>query len=321
MPLLEGIQCPVCGAEFAEGDDVVYCPDCGTPHHRECYKMAGHCVNAGLHHTGYNFYDDKIAPKKEEQPEKPVGIFTPQAQEKQTEGETPFSGMFTPIQPEVYTEYEGDSIDGFSTKDYAAAVNSNASRFIPLFKVFDKKERKTSWNWGAFIFGPYYLLFRKMYSQGIGLICIQTVINYLGGYFIALKAPKFNTAMQTLMASSGKGGFKMEDIQAAATASDAQIAANITMIVFAAYIIIRILTALFADKFYFTTIKNLVKNVNDKIRDGATFSAAPGMMVQPMQNLDSDQMKYLYLARRGGASFMAPLMAYLALSLIQMFLQ
>ena len=41
-------------------------------------------------------------------------------------------------------------------------------------------------------------------------------------------------------------------------------------------------------------------------------------MGQVPQNLDSDQMKYLYLAKRGGTSFFAPLLAYLALNLIQM---
>ena len=28
--------CPVCGETFQNGDDVVVCPECGAPHHREC---------------------------------------------------------------------------------------------------------------------------------------------------------------------------------------------------------------------------------------------------------------------------------------------
>lgn len=32
-----GQHCPICGKEFCDGDDIVVCPECGTPYHRECY--------------------------------------------------------------------------------------------------------------------------------------------------------------------------------------------------------------------------------------------------------------------------------------------
>ena len=41
-------KCPVCDEQFKKGDDIVVCPECGTPHHRECYDEKGKC-----------FYDDK----------------------------------------------------------------------------------------------------------------------------------------------------------------------------------------------------------------------------------------------------------------------
>ena len=31
-------KCPVCDKQFKKGDDVVVCPECGAPHHRECYE-------------------------------------------------------------------------------------------------------------------------------------------------------------------------------------------------------------------------------------------------------------------------------------------
>ena len=40
----QGVCCPVCGKPFQEGDDIVVCPECGAPHHRECYKSLGHCA-------------------------------------------------------------------------------------------------------------------------------------------------------------------------------------------------------------------------------------------------------------------------------------
>ena len=49
MSLYDNQKCPVCGELFKEGDDVVTCPICGTPHHRSCYKKLGTCANESLH--------------------------------------------------------------------------------------------------------------------------------------------------------------------------------------------------------------------------------------------------------------------------------
>ncbi len=37
MSRFEGYICPVCMKKFTETDDIAVCPECGTPHHRECY--------------------------------------------------------------------------------------------------------------------------------------------------------------------------------------------------------------------------------------------------------------------------------------------
>ena len=47
-----GYRCPVCGKAFEQGDDVVVCPDCGTPHHRACYRSLGHCIHEDKHSAG-----------------------------------------------------------------------------------------------------------------------------------------------------------------------------------------------------------------------------------------------------------------------------
>ena len=44
-----GIPCAACGKKFTAEDDVVVCPECGTPYHRACYKELGHCVNEARH--------------------------------------------------------------------------------------------------------------------------------------------------------------------------------------------------------------------------------------------------------------------------------
>lgn len=39
--------CPICCCEIAPGDDVVICPDCRTPHHRDCWEENHGCSTYG----------------------------------------------------------------------------------------------------------------------------------------------------------------------------------------------------------------------------------------------------------------------------------
>lgn len=47
-----GVKCPVCGVAFKEDDDIVVCPQCGAPYHRDCYNQEGRCVFPELHESG-----------------------------------------------------------------------------------------------------------------------------------------------------------------------------------------------------------------------------------------------------------------------------
>jgi uncharacterized Zn finger protein (UPF0148 family) len=49
-------NCALCHAYLFQEDDVVYCPVCGAPHHRECYNSIGKCALEEFHGTE-NQYD------------------------------------------------------------------------------------------------------------------------------------------------------------------------------------------------------------------------------------------------------------------------
>lgn len=50
-----GNLCQGCSAPFEDGDDIVVCPECGTPQHRECYEKENRCVCAHMHADGYTW--------------------------------------------------------------------------------------------------------------------------------------------------------------------------------------------------------------------------------------------------------------------------
>ncbi len=47
------VPCAYCGKAFNQEDDVVVCPHCGTPHHRECWNEHAQCANADKHAEGF----------------------------------------------------------------------------------------------------------------------------------------------------------------------------------------------------------------------------------------------------------------------------
>lgn len=68
----ENTICDGCKKIFKENDDVVVCPVCGTPQHRECYEKNGGCVNSKLHETGFSWHGENFS-KNEEVPQKQTG--------------------------------------------------------------------------------------------------------------------------------------------------------------------------------------------------------------------------------------------------------
>lgn len=51
--------------------------------------------------------------------------------------------------------------------DVAALIGKNREYYIPKFQKMKSQQKKTSWNWPAFFFSPYWFIYRKMYGCGI----------------------------------------------------------------------------------------------------------------------------------------------------------
>lgn len=59
--------CNGCGRKFSEGDDIVTCPECGTPQHRECWLKEHKCVNEHLHEEGFEWKPKHSSEEKNEE--------------------------------------------------------------------------------------------------------------------------------------------------------------------------------------------------------------------------------------------------------------
>lgn len=57
----ENQVCPGCGNPLRDGEDIVVCPVCATPQHRECWMKNGRCANDDLHASGFVWEREKTA--------------------------------------------------------------------------------------------------------------------------------------------------------------------------------------------------------------------------------------------------------------------
>lgn len=193
MFLYENNKCPVCGKEFSESDDVVSCPECGTPHHRECYKSLGKCVNKEKHGTDFVYSRNN---DNKERPVEDVGVQS--FEQFAADARQVFDNVHSvnaavndkteevnaKMQQKVSSEPD---IDGVSTLDAATVVGVNSERFVKRFS----KNGKLGWNWGAFFFGPYYFMYRKMYTESLVFLVLPFVVS-------AIISKVFESAMLVL---------------------------------------------------------------------------------------------------------------------------
>ncbi len=181
--------CVVCHSYLFDDDDVVYCPVCGAPHHRDCYNAIGKCGLEALHGTDKQY--DKI--KAETPPESKLenkAESNPIMQTKcQICGESydmkepvcPNCGApnyriisgFSPFDALGGVPKDIDLGEGVTADEAKRFVMANSQRYIPKFAAMSMG-KKLSWNWFAFLFPSGFLLSRKMYLKGtaVGLVSV-----------------------------------------------------------------------------------------------------------------------------------------------------
>lgn len=212
---INGEKCAVCKAYLFEEDDVVYCPDCGAPHHRDCYNSIGHCGLEEFHGTENQY--KKPEPVKEEQPREPIQsntITCGMCGEKYETEESYCPNCNVPNMAKmggrfVSFDFLGgvpsntDLGNGVTANEAKKFVASNTHRYIPKFLSF-KKGKKASWNWLAFLTPCGWLMSRKMYLLG-------AVIGALEVAFTLLSVP-LTAALNQLDTSSARGSVELANL-------------------------------------------------------------------------------------------------------------
>jgi len=215
------ISCVACKAYLFEDDDVVHCPVCGAPHHRDCYKSIGHCALEELHGTPDEYDADKLeATKQEETKDNFTEDNTTTCRvcgEKydNDSGKCPHCSAPNFSSSNIFAQFDflgGVPADYKLDEDVTAEeakqfVGSNTHKYIPKFALLGKN-KKVSWNWIAFLLPSSWMLSRKMYKSGI-ITGILTIIASLLSLpltmaFNGMEMPETGSYMEMIMWMASK---------------------------------------------------------------------------------------------------------------------
>ena len=189
----ENQKCVVCNAYLFDEDDVVYCPQCGAPHHRDCYNSLGKCGMEEFHGTVKEYKKPEVPaqPEVNEEASSNSDICLRCGKSKVTGAKfcpycgAPNSEEFKNIPFGNFAIIDGKTPvdEGIVAEDVAKVVMLNPLRYIEKFKKL-KGNKKASFNWAAFLVPHGLFAYRKMYKASIVASAFKTIANILSIPFL-----------------------------------------------------------------------------------------------------------------------------------------
>lgn len=326
MFFYKGLSCPHCSKPFEESDDIVACPVCGAPHHRDCWRENGGCTLAAAHGTDTQWTRETATRTSEpptqpsESPKQENTVSCPhchaenspfaercshcgaplKAQEWSTPPRAPFgtpaSGFheYSPFHAQ-HMPCGGVSpeavLEGETAKDLAAVVRTNTPYYLPRFERMARNGSKALWNWAAFFLPSYWLLFRKQYLAG-AMVLLLDVFNTVITRLILFAC--FPSALdQTSYAAM------LEELQwLIQTSERAELAAWLITALSFTLFCVRLFVALFGNRLYMKQCLRLVRKAREAYPEGY----------------------HAQLAMVGGTSAALALVGYMCLTLLPNFI-
>ncbi|MDR1733759.1 MAG: DUF2628 domain-containing protein [Oscillospiraceae bacterium] len=319
-------------------EDVVVCPDCGAPQHKECWKANGGCAYHAEH--GDYLWKPSVEPTEPEpslqnepnsricpvcgSPCKPETAVCPtcgtdflvwanEVQERAMQMRLPPQEM-PPLTVNGRTLHADDEIDGCRVEEIGVHVRGSLKKVERYAAVFEKN-RLVGWNWAAFFFGTYWFFFRKIWRPALLLAGISLVVllalNPLQNALYEKLLPvqesyteSFNAAVETNDTAEVQAAVNtfLTDVKQVLKESRLYIGLNIGF-----WVVLHLCCGLFGDK---CLRDKIWKDILDAHEDTATVK----------QESDRQGIRARILLRKGGPNFFAPLLYFTAFQTIPMWL-
>lgn len=84
-------------------------------------------------------------------------------------------------------------------ENFAAFVEKKANYYLDKWELFEHSSEKISWNWSAFFFSAYWMMYRKMYIPAVLTFAANRLVKYMialsGGHAYRLTTILFSVAI------------------------------------------------------------------------------------------------------------------------------
>lgn len=261
----EKISCVVCNAYLFEEDDVVHCPVCGAPHHRECYNKIGKCAMEEYHGTENEYRkpeNESEIIKETESETVTCSICKEKFPKDEPKCPKCSAPQFSKIGSFQFFDFLGGIPKDFKIEEDITAneakkfVIANTHRYIPKFASLNKSN-KGSWNWLAFLFPACWFLSRKMYKSGI-ILGLLTIISSF-----------FSYPLSNILVTSMPSGTYAESVQWMMSQMP-QIDSNVLIFAVLGSLLlltIRIICGVFGDWFYRQHVVKTIREIKSNSED------------------------------------------------------
>ncbi len=176
-----GQTCIVCNKAFTEHDDIVVCPECGTPYHRDCYKAEGRCINNALHENGGSWQIEKHREQEAEKKAAHQEEMQQQAAQRARDGMNDVSN--SPMYDGIRMNNDpclgldpNEQMDGVTVKEMTSFIATNRFYYLPVFRMMKVTGKKLSFNLTCLFFPQFYFANRKMWAMTLLSILLQFAI-------------------------------------------------------------------------------------------------------------------------------------------------
>ena len=266
-----GERCAACGGLFVQGDDIVVCPECGSPHHRECYNKEKKCANEALHGEGGKWQREKPLksinsrlivcpvchfpnPADQERCSHCGGYLN---EDKNTGDDTSADGYADEVGIGISRPYLGfnpdEDLGGATIREVSNFVDTNTIYYIPIFKRMKDIGTKLSFNVLCFFFPQLYFANRRMWGWSIATAVLMTILSIPAAisYFV-----------KTGMEDSTLALFSVRTMEA--LYANRTIIKNLIEICNFAELALRILMCIFGNWLYFRFAVNTLKRMKKR---------------------------------------------------------
>ncbi len=199
MGKFTGVECLICKETFKDSDDIVVCPECGTPYHRECYAKEGKCINEKLHEENKSWTEEndkfgsgsmKKCPKcnAENKPHSFIcencGSSLINNLDFENQGNNANIGnqglgggyAFNPYDKYLGMDPEEKLDDEITVAEAAEFVDSNTPYYLMVFKRMKDTGKKIAVSLVCAFFAEFYFAYRKMWAEAFVVAILKILL-------------------------------------------------------------------------------------------------------------------------------------------------